>query len=87
MPYEMWYGLKLNVAHLHEFGMSVWVLLQGQVEQCKILPKSKQHIYMWGTTTDSKQLSITVLRAERYSPLVITDFLSLQQSTPHVMLL
>jgi hypothetical protein len=34
-PYERWYGHKLNMAHLREFGAPVWILLQGQ----KVLPK------------------------------------------------
>ena len=45
-PYEIWHGLKPSVAHLREFGIPVWVLLQGQAEQRKILPKSKRRIYV-----------------------------------------
>ena len=45
-PYELWHGTKPNVAHLREFGTPVWVLLQGQAGQRKILPKSKQRIYV-----------------------------------------
>ena len=45
-PYEIWHGLKPSVAHLREFGTPVWVLLQGQAQQRKILPKSKQRIYV-----------------------------------------
>ena len=45
-PYEIWHGLKLSVTHLREFGTPVWVLLQGQAQQRKILPKSKQRIYV-----------------------------------------
>lgn len=45
-PYEVWHGIKPSVAHLREFGIPVWVLLQGQAEQQKILPKSKRRIYI-----------------------------------------
>ena len=41
MPYELWHGLKPSIAHLQEFGTPIWVLLQGQAQQRKILPKSK----------------------------------------------
>ena len=39
--YEAWNKWKPNVSHLHEFGASVWILLQGQREDRKMLPKSK----------------------------------------------
>ena len=45
-PYEAWHGNKPNVEHLREFGTPVWVLLQGQKEPCKILPKSKSHTFV-----------------------------------------
>ena len=38
--------MKPNVSHLQEFGAPVWVLLQGQKEQRKMLPKSKQCAYV-----------------------------------------
>jgi len=34
-PYERWHGTKPDVLHLREFGVPVWILLQGQ----KVLPK------------------------------------------------
>jgi transposase InsO family protein len=40
-PYQGWHNEKLNVSHLREFGAPVWILLQGQKEQRKMLPKSK----------------------------------------------
>ena len=46
MPYQIWYGKKPNVAHLREFGAPVWVLLQGQNVQCKMLPKSQCQAYI-----------------------------------------
>ena len=40
-PYQGWHGKKPNVSHLHEFSAPVWVLLQGQNVQRKMLPKSQ----------------------------------------------
>jgi hypothetical protein len=45
-PYQGWHNKKLNVAHLQEFGAPVWVLLQGQKEDRKMLPKSKHRVYV-----------------------------------------
>ena len=45
-PYEVWYKRKPNVAHLREFGAPVWILLQGQHVERKILPKSKRQLYV-----------------------------------------
>ena len=45
-PYQGWFNKKPNIAHLREFGAPVWILLQGQKEQCKMLPKSKRRIYV-----------------------------------------
>ncbi len=44
--YELWFQKKPNVVHLREFGVPVWILLQGQAEQRKILPKSKRRAYV-----------------------------------------
>jgi len=38
-PYQIWHGRKPDVSHLQEFGAPVWVLLQGQKVQRKMLPK------------------------------------------------
>jgi hypothetical protein len=46
MPYEGWFNHKLNVSNLREFGAPVWVLLQGQKETRKMLPKSKRQVYV-----------------------------------------
>jgi hypothetical protein len=46
MPYQGWHNQKPNVAHLCEFSAPVWILLQGQKEQCKMLPKSKCCVYI-----------------------------------------
>ena len=45
-PYEGWFKHKPNVSNLREFGGPVWVLLQGQKEDRKMLPKSKRRIYL-----------------------------------------
>ena len=45
-PYQLWYGRKPNVAHLREFGTPVWILLQGQKVQRKMLPKSERRVYV-----------------------------------------
>jgi len=45
-PYQVWYGKKPNISHLREFGAPVWVLLQGQNVQQKMLPKSQRRVYI-----------------------------------------
>jgi len=45
-PYQVWYGKKPNVSYLHKFGAPVWVLLQGQNMQHKMLPKSQCRAYV-----------------------------------------
>ena len=40
-PYQGWHNAIPNISHLHEFGAPVWILLQGQREQRKMLPKSQ----------------------------------------------
>ena len=44
--YQVWYGKKPDVAHLREFRAPVWVLLQGQSVQRKILLKSQRRAYV-----------------------------------------
>jgi len=39
-PYEGWHNIEPNVSYLREFGSPVWILLQGQHMQRKMLPKS-----------------------------------------------
>ena len=46
MPYQGWLEQKPNVSHLREFGASIWILLQGQKEDHKMLPKSKHQAYV-----------------------------------------
>ena len=45
-PYQGFNGHKPNVSNLREFGAPVWVLLQGQKRDRKMLPRSKQQLYM-----------------------------------------
>ena len=45
-PYQLWHGHKPNVSHLCEFGAPIWVLLQGQRVQRKMLPKSLRQAYV-----------------------------------------
>ena len=45
-PYQIWHGKKPSVSHLREFGAPVWVLLQGQRIQWKMLPKSLRRAYV-----------------------------------------
>src|SRR6267142_6002333 len=45
-PYQRWYDHKPTISHLQEFGMPVWVLLQGQKVQHKMLPKSLRRTYV-----------------------------------------
>jgi len=41
-PYQIWHERKPNVLHLHEFSAPIWVLLQGQRIQRKMLLKSQR---------------------------------------------
>ena len=45
-PYELWFQRKPYVVHLREFSTPVWVLLQGQAIEHKLLPKSQQQAYV-----------------------------------------
>ena len=45
-PYEAWHGHKADVSGLREFGSPVYVLLQGQKAPLKLLPRSKQQIFV-----------------------------------------
>ena len=45
-PLELWHGSKPDITHLREFGAPVWVLLQGQRAQRKMLPKSLRRAYV-----------------------------------------
>ena len=45
-PYQIWNNTKPNVNHLREFGAPVWVMLQGQKQPRKMLPKSQRRAYV-----------------------------------------
>jgi len=45
-PYEAWHKVKPDTLHLWEFRTPVYILLQGQKKQSKLLPRSKQHIFI-----------------------------------------
>jgi len=45
-PYQLWHGHKPDVSHLREFGAPIWVLLQGQKVQRKMLLKSQRRAYI-----------------------------------------
>src|SRR6266850_1612373 len=40
--YYIWHKRKPDVSHLCEYRVPVWILLQGQHQQQKMLPKSKR---------------------------------------------
>ena len=54
-PYQLWRGRKPSVMHLREFGAPVWVLLQGQRIQRKMLLKSLWRAYV-GFNKGSKSI-------------------------------
>ena len=45
-PYEAWNRMKLNVAHLRKLGTPVYMLVQGQKNRSKLLPKSKPYMFL-----------------------------------------
>ena len=45
-PYETWFKQRPNVSHLREFGVPVWILLQGPKMPAKMKPKSHQCAYI-----------------------------------------
>ena len=78
-PYEHWYGHKPDVAHLHEFGAPVWILLQGQKVLPKMEAKSKRHALI-GYDDGSK--SVKYYTAETRSVLTSRNFCFLEPSDP-----
>jgi hypothetical protein len=77
-PYQGWFKNKPNISHLREFGAPVWILLQGQKEQRKMLPKSKRRIYVG---YDDGSNSVKYYNAETRKVLTSRNFRSLQLST------
>ena len=78
-PYQAWTGKRPNVSHLREFGAPVWVLLQGQAVQKKMLPKSQRRAYV-GYDDGSK--SIKYYNAATKNILLSRNFRTLTESSP-----
>ena len=78
-PYEGWFNKKPNVAHLREFGAPVWVLLQGQKEERKMLPKSKRRVYVG---FDNGCKGVKYFNAETRKVLISRNFQNIETSTP-----
>jgi len=78
-PYQRWYDRKPTISHLREFGVPVWVLLQGQKVQCKMLPKSSRRTYV-GYEDGSK--SIKYYSAETRKVLTSRNFHFLSNLEP-----
>ena len=76
-PYRIWHNKKPNVTHLREFGTPIWILLQGKYVQQKILPKSKQRIFI--SYHDSSH-SVHYYNAETKTILTSCNFQFLQSS-------
>ena len=77
-PYQVWFGRKPNASNLREFGAPVWVLLQGQNIQRKMLPKSQRRLYV-GYDEDSHSVKYynaatrNILLSRNYRLLSPTD--------------
>ena len=78
-PYQLWRGRKPSVTHLREFGAPVWVLLQGQRIQRKMLPKSLRRAYV-GFDEGSK--SIKYYNAATRTILTLRNFCFLSPAEP-----
>jgi len=78
-PYQLWNSRKLNVAHLQEFSALVWVLLQGQKVQRKMLPKSQRRAYI-GYNEGSK--SIRYYNASMRNILTLRNYRFLSKAEP-----
>ena len=76
MPYEGWHNKRPNVSHLCEFGVPVWILLQGQKIDQKMQPKSKRRIYVG---FDDGAGAIKYYNAETHNVLTSRNF---KQITP-----
>ena len=79
MPYQRWTGKKPNVSHLREFSAPIWVLLQGQVVQKKILPKFQRRAYVG---YDDRSKSIKYFNAATKNILLLQNFCTLTESSP-----
>ena len=78
-PYQLWNNRKPNVLHLQEFSAPIWVLLQGQRVQRKILPKSQRRAYI-GYDKGSK--SIMYYNVVTRNILTLRNFCFLTRADP-----
>jgi len=78
-PYQLWQGRKPNVSHLRKFSTPVWVLLQGQRVQRKMLPKSQRKAYI-GYNKGSK--SIKYYNTSTRNILTLRNFRFLSRTDP-----
>jgi Reverse transcriptase (RNA-dependent DNA polymerase) len=76
-PFQGWHKRKPDVSHLREFGAPVWILLQGQKETRKMLPKSKRQAYV-GFDDGSK--AVKYYNAETRKVLISRNFKHLTPS-------
>ena len=79
-PYEAWFKKKPDVAHLREFGSPVYVLLQGQRELPKLLPRSKRQAFVG---FDDGSHAIRYYNAETRRVLTSRNFRFLDNPSPH----
>jgi hypothetical protein len=77
--YETWFKRKPDITNLYEFGCPVWVLLQGQHVEQKLLPKSKKRSYV-GFDDGSK--SVKYYNAEMRKILTSCNYHVLKVSEP-----
>jgi len=78
-PYQAWHGQKPNVLHLRKFGAPVWILLQGQNVQCKMLPKSQYRAYVG---MDEGAKAIKYYNAAMRNVLTLRNYHFLEPSEP-----
>jgi len=85
-PYEAWTGKKPNVAHLREFGASVWVY--GEGDAGKLSPRANKYIFVGfqeGPKTiryyDAAKRSIKVSRNHKFSEKVKPLTVELEETT------
>ena len=65
-PFQGWHNRKPDVSHLREFGAPIWILLQGQKEARKMLPKSKRRLYM-GFDDSAKAVNIIMPKRGKFT--------------------
>jgi hypothetical protein len=77
--YETWFRRKPDVTNLYKFGCPVWVLLQGQHIEQKLLPKSKKRSYV---RFDDGSKSIKYYNVETRKILTSCNYCVLKVSEP-----